>query len=265
MLAGYALHSCNKYHLPIPNAMSALTIALPPLAGVAIETCIALRDKLEARGQLQSSRILPVIMGIFLVYEAVLATLAGTHISPPGSLDCALRETWQHMFRTKDEASVRLIQSAFACCGFGSLRDMAWPFPDAQHGSDACVVRYERDVPCIGPWRGEERKVAILLLVVPLAVFVWMVRCLRSPPTRSHTDRVTDGHCVVDVAGVFLAAFSHSTARQFPPRQLGPAHAAGHFIPRRRRSRRRRGGRQHPSRGVQPQQRFTAGDTRRRQ
>ena len=52
---------------------------------------------------------------------------------------------------------------------------MAYPFPDKTHGSDACVVRYERDETCIGPWRGMERKVAIILLVVPVAVFLWKV------------------------------------------------------------------------------------------
>ncbi len=53
---------------------------------------------------------------------------------------------------------------------------MAWPFPDGNHGVDACVVRYERDARCLEPWREEERKVAIMLLVVPIAVFVWKVR-----------------------------------------------------------------------------------------
>ena len=53
---------------------------------------------------------------------------------------------------------------------------MAFPLPDAGHGVDACVVRYERTAACFEPWRGEERRVAVMLLVVPVAVFAWMVR-----------------------------------------------------------------------------------------
>ena len=53
---------------------------------------------------------------------------------------------------------------------------MAWPFPDAGHGADACVVRYEeRRGACLEPWKKEERRVAVMLLVVPVMVFLWKV------------------------------------------------------------------------------------------
>lgn len=81
------------------------------------------------------------------------------------------------LFSAKDKQSIKRIQDAFSCCGFNSPLDMAFPFQDARHGADACLVRYERDQACFEPWRREERKVAIMLLVVPLAVFVWKVRC----------------------------------------------------------------------------------------
>ena len=119
-----------------------------------------------------------LIPGSFLVFESVLATLAGTHISPPGSLTCALRETWEGLFSSKDASSIRKIQDRFSCCGFNSPRDMAFPFPDKTHDTDACIVRYDRHQACFEPWRMEERKVAIMLLVVPIAVFVWKVRDL---------------------------------------------------------------------------------------
>lgn len=79
------------------------------------------------------------------------------------------------MFKTKDGVNVARIQDALQCCGFKGVQDMAFPFPDHSHGSDACVVRYERDEACIEPWRTMERKVAIILLVVPVAVFLWKV------------------------------------------------------------------------------------------
>ena len=116
-----------------------------------------------------------MVIAFFLVYESVLATLAGTHISPPGSLTCALRETWQGLVHRKENTCIERIQNAFDCCGFMSTQDMAFPFQDAKHGTDACVVRYERDQACFEPWRQEERKVAVMLLIVPLAVFLWKV------------------------------------------------------------------------------------------
>jgi hypothetical protein len=162
--------------LPIADVVSAFAIALPPLAGVALEIVISLNEKLAAKGQLQTSRIFQIVVAFFLIYESVLATLAGIHISPPGNLNCALRDTWQKLFQSKEEGCVRRIQDAFQCCGFATMRDMAWPFQDANHGADACMVRYEeRQRACLEPWRNEEQKVAIMLLVVPIAVFLWKV------------------------------------------------------------------------------------------
>ena len=156
--------------------MGALTIALPPLAGVALETVLSVNDRLAAKGQLQASRMFQVVIASFLVFESVLATLAGTHYSPPGSLDCALRGTWEKLYRGHHGKSIRTIQDTFDCCGFSDQQDMAWPFPNATRGSDACLLRYEREQACLQPWREEERKVAIMLMVVPIAVFVWQVR-----------------------------------------------------------------------------------------
>jgi hypothetical protein len=158
--------------------ISALAIALPPLAGIALEIVISLNEKLAAKGHLQTSRVFQIVIAFFLVYESVLATLAGAHFSPPGSLNCALRETWQKLYSEKDGDSVKRIQDAFQCCGLASDRDMAWPFADAAHGADACILRYEerQGNSCLVPWRGEEQKVAIMLLVVPVAVFLWKVR-----------------------------------------------------------------------------------------
>ncbi|KAK1815297.1 hypothetical protein LTR12_010266 [Friedmanniomyces endolithicus] len=67
------------------------------------------------------------------------------------------------MFKAKDGEKIARIQDGFQCCGLRSVRDMAFPFPDASHGSEACVVRYERGTACMDAWREEERKVAIML------------------------------------------------------------------------------------------------------
>ncbi|KAK5136007.1 hypothetical protein LTR08_004261 [Meristemomyces frigidus] len=184
-LAAYALHSAHAYALPIPDIICALTVALPPLAGVALSATHTLDEGLSSRrrsnGQQQSSQLSGASMAIFFffsIYEAVLATLAGVHVAPQTSLNCALRERWQTLFRAKHADMIQNIQDAFNCCGLSSPRDMAFPFPDAQHGSDACMVRFERSESCMQPWRGEERRAAVMLLIVPLAVFVWKLAIL---------------------------------------------------------------------------------------
>jgi hypothetical protein len=85
------------------------------------------------------------------------------------------------MYQAKEGECIRRIQDAFSCCGFMSVKDMAFPLPDARHGADACVVRYERETACFEPWRQEERRVAVMLLVVPVAVFLWKVRYELTP------------------------------------------------------------------------------------
>lgn len=180
-LAAYALHQTHAHNLPIPNILTALTVALPPLAGLALETSISLSAGLAAKNQLSRSHIFQIVTSLLLVYETVIATLAGSRIYPIGGLECQLRERWQQMFRAKNADRVRAIQDAFQCCGFGGVKDMAFPFPDASHGGDACVVRYERTTRCLEPWREQERRVAVMLLVVPLAVFAWKVLLFAVP------------------------------------------------------------------------------------
>lgn len=80
------------------------------------------------------------------------------------------------MFRAKDAASIRRIQSAFQCCGLRTTRDRAWPFPDANHDAGACVQSFGHSVSCLDGWRGEERRAAGMLLAVAVLVLLWQVR-----------------------------------------------------------------------------------------
>ncbi|GAB7335587.1 hypothetical protein MBLNU13_g07920t1 [Cladosporium sp. NU13] len=161
-LAAYALHRNDFLSLPIPNILGALCIALPPLAGVALETTTSLlatanrtststtkpltlttTSNNNNRPRLSPSRatqIQQTVVALLLIYETVLATLAGTHLR---ASDCELREKWQGMFHAKDAQGIRAIQEALQCCGFGSTKDMAWPFPGQGRGAGECVARAE--------------------------------------------------------------------------------------------------------------------------
>jgi len=80
------------------------------------------------------------------------------------------------MFHAKDSQGIRAIQEALQCCGFGSTKDMAWPFPGQGRGAGECVARAEGAVGrCLDGLRGEERRVGWMLLAVPVGVFVWKV------------------------------------------------------------------------------------------
>ena len=194
ILAAYALHRNNALSLPIPNILAALTIALPSLAGVAIETATSLvtsannsatstsnslttNSKKPRISPARATQILHLTLAVLLVYETVVATLAGEHVR---ASDCGLHEVWQGMFHRKDGERIRAIQDALRCCGFASTRDMAWPFPGSGRDAGACAARYDGAGTvsrCLDGLRGEERKVGWMLMAVPLGVFLWKVSC----------------------------------------------------------------------------------------
>jgi len=204
ILAAYALHRNNALSLPIPNILAALTIALPSLAGVAIETATSLvtsannsatstsnslttNSKKPRISPARATQILHLTLAVLLVYETVLATLAGEHVR---ASDCGLHEVWQGMFHRKDGEGIRAIQDALRCCGFASTRDMAWPFPGSGRDAGACAARYDGAGTvsrCLDGLRGEERKVGWMLMAVPLGVFLWKCLLLAVPTSGSYS------------------------------------------------------------------------------
>ncbi|KAI7197778.1 hypothetical protein KC363_g16 [Hortaea werneckii] len=82
VLAAFALHHSHVYSLPIPDIVCALALALPPLAGVALETVLSLDSHLARKGQVHASRIFQATVAAFLIYETVVATLAGVYEDP---------------------------------------------------------------------------------------------------------------------------------------------------------------------------------------
>lgn len=114
---------------------------------------------------------LQILQGIL---TTVLATLYALDLVPSATVGCELSTRWQHLFRTKDAQAIRAIQEALQCCGFRTVKDMAWPFPptDVQ-----CPARFDRALACQGPWTAALQRNAGINFGVVLAVGVLQVSC----------------------------------------------------------------------------------------
>lgn len=112
---------------------------------------------------------------VLAIYEAVIATLALTHMVPPEDLTCLLQRKWSRLYSNKDEGAIRRIQDAHKCCGLVTANDRAWPFADKSHGNDACIKVFNRHKSCLEAWRQDEQVFAGLLLFVALMTFALKV------------------------------------------------------------------------------------------
>jgi hypothetical protein len=182
-LHSYVLWTIESHSIPIPTALSALTLALPTITGLAVEI-ISKPTKHSTNGisssisRPTSTRVRPPTLGVLLIFQTVLATLAGTYLAPADSLTCGLQTQWLALFRAKDVRRIRAIQDALECCGFRSPQDMAFPFPPAP---SSCPDTFGRDRSCLSPWRAEERTMAALLLGVVVLVVLWQTLVLVGP------------------------------------------------------------------------------------
>jgi hypothetical protein len=180
IVAAWALHRSQIHRLPIPTTLAAFTLALPAITGLALEALTGTAN--DNRTVIRWSPRLGspdtwsqyAITALF-IFEAVLATLAGTYITPAASLRCGLDERWREMYRAKNGHVIGRIQDAFQCCGLHSAVDMAFPFPSKDRGADACKVMYGRQKSCFDSWRNDERVVASLILAVTAGVAAWKV------------------------------------------------------------------------------------------
>lgn len=118
---------------------------------------------------------LPALQALQAVATTVLATLyVDHHVAPGDAQDCELATRWLRLFRAKDERAVRAVQDALQCCGFRSVKDMAWPFPPAA-GVQRCAERFDRALACREPWAEALRRGAGAELGVVLAVGLMQV------------------------------------------------------------------------------------------
>ena len=130
----------------MPVFAHALALLLPGL------TYLALAAPSLTQNWFLASRIPPSAFSILLsVLEAILATLGAVQIGPT-YMTCSLNSRWQKLFVVKDVASIRGIQNALQCCGLWSNVDRAWPFADATHRANACLVTFDREQSCGEGW-----------------------------------------------------------------------------------------------------------------
>jgi hypothetical protein len=88
-----------------------------------------------------------------LIFGNVLATLLLQRVVPGEFLNCNLDRAWTRMWMAHDASGIRDVEEGLHCCGFRSLKDRAWPFPEGQNPDHmACASRLGYHVPCQGPW-----------------------------------------------------------------------------------------------------------------
>jgi hypothetical protein len=171
------LHTIRLHSLPIPHAIGALTLALPAIVGLTVESLTnnPLATRQQPGDRRKPSRWHPFILLFLFIAETVLATLAGTYISPESNLRCGLDDKWQDMFSKKNGDAIKKIQDALNCCGLHGTADKAFPFPAKNTPPTTCMTRYDRNKSCFHGWRAEEEKVAGLMLMVVLLTALWKV------------------------------------------------------------------------------------------
>ncbi|KAF2497439.1 hypothetical protein BU16DRAFT_559187 [Lophium mytilinum] len=185
-LASYATSRANHLALPIPRTLSGFTAALPLVSGLLIQVSHSLTSQHLKRQKSLISKSPPppyivIVNTVVLIYSSVLISLLGTHVAPASDLLCGLETRWKALRSAKNGHVIKEIQDALQCCGLMNTHDRAWPFPDKRHGIDACEVRYERTVGCIGPWKNEEQRLAGLLIGAVGFVVVWQLLIIVNP------------------------------------------------------------------------------------
>ncbi|KAL2024344.1 hypothetical protein VTK56DRAFT_8826 [Thermocarpiscus australiensis] len=158
--------------LPIPATLTILTIFLPLLSAFTTLTIPLLfhpppssksrpKPKSASSSLFHLPRLLPLSLQLFqFLLTTILATLFTAPLAARQSTArCLLETEWRALWSAHDAARIRAVQDAFACCGFRSTRDMAWPFPGGGTvGTGACEAQFGRRVPCLGFWEGALRR-----------------------------------------------------------------------------------------------------------
>ncbi|PHH72866.1 hypothetical protein CDD80_4207 [Ophiocordyceps camponoti-rufipedis] len=201
--------------LPIRSSLTIITIILPLLAAL---NAIFYQRLLRTASAAAQRRTLPRVLtlqALQAILITVLATLFFSKMIPSSDGTCLLSNIWQDFFSDHDVDSIRRIQDGLNCCGFNTVQDRPWPFPDHQTARE-CADTYRRDVACVRPWqsalqRNSGVEFGIASLILPLrktlqkrdASDTERARLLTGatePEDRSASRREIDGNEAVDDA-----------------------------------------------------------------
>ncbi|KAL3952742.1 hypothetical protein ACCO45_012685 [Purpureocillium lilacinum] len=161
-----------KLSLPIPRTLTIVVVILP---FAAVINALASARLFRSAGSSIRSRMLPIVLQIFqAVAISVLGTLLFSRILSSAARGCLLSTTWQRLFSAHDADSIRRIQDSFNCCGFNTVQDRPWPFPN-QHASHSCADTYGRLTPCAHPWQMALQRDAGLGFGVVLAIGLFQI------------------------------------------------------------------------------------------
>ena len=116
-----------------------------------------------------------------IIYDTVIATLALTDMTPSNALICPLERRWSQLFSNKNAVVIRSIQEKHQCCGFRSVQQMAWPFPDRSHDASSCANTFGYQQGCLRGWRKDQQITAGLILLVAIVLFVLKVSSTVGP------------------------------------------------------------------------------------
>lgn len=144
--------------LPISPASTISTIILPILSFLNTVYFTTTRARPSQHpsnrtSQQQHQLLLPAAFQILqTIITTVLATTFVSDIIPSATRQCLLSTRWQRLWTGHDAAAIRRIQDTFDCCGFNSVRDRAWPFPNRNNPQPGCAAQFGRTAACAGPW-----------------------------------------------------------------------------------------------------------------
>lgn len=117
-----------------------------------------------------------------LIVTTAIASFLASDASPSPVRDCLLEGKWKKLWTDHDGETIRAIQDALGCCGFRSVKDMAWPFPRGRpgEGGETCAVKYGRTLACREPWQqamgsAAGGDLAVVICVGLLQILGWLL------------------------------------------------------------------------------------------
>ncbi|KAH8900973.1 hypothetical protein GQ53DRAFT_740796 [Thozetella sp. PMI_491] len=159
-------------------------LSLPTVPGLTIVATflplVASLNTLYLSSRKRSSQnywICYLLQGLQAIVSTVLATIFALGTIPSALRGCSLQTAWRRFWTSHDGESIQRIQNAFQCCGYLSIKDMAWPFPhgDPKDPQATCAMQFARTLACHVPWDQALRRNSAIGLGLVLAVCLLQV------------------------------------------------------------------------------------------